>query len=308
MLSPVFLSYYKGYCMSKKFAFLSSFWIKIIAFLTMTIDHIGWAMAEYIGDNFFLVTPCRFIGRFALPLFCFMIVEGVIHTRHFGKYALRLGIMATVISIAMVVIQYAPIFNGFTMWGEGNIFIDLLLGALAVYLLRRKEIWMKLLSILIVGVSIASFAVNCYEVGANGLVYWFPFFLRLQYDWYSIVLMIGFYFAYVLKDWALEYHESKTGLEKAALDGTFLSRNLTNVFAVGMLILASSLFYFLGILMNPDYVFWNNGLQAASMFAGAFILLYNGKRGYNAKWFEYGSYLYYPFHLILIFGIAMLIA
>ena len=294
--------------MSKKFAFLSSFWIKIIAFLTMTIDHIGWALAEFVGENYFLVNPCRFIGRFALPLFCFMIVEGVIHTRHFGKYALRLGIMATAISIAMVVVEYAPIFKGFSMWGEGNIFIDLLLGALAVYLLKRKEIWMKLLSVLIVAFSVVSFAVNCYEAGAHALVYWFPFFLRPQYDWLSIMMMIGFAFAYVLKDWALEYHESKTGIEKASLEGTFLSRNLANVFAAGMLIVISTVFYVAGVVMAQDFVYWNNGLQAAAMFSGAFILLYNGRRGYNAKWFEYGSYLYYPLHLILIFGIAMLLA
>lgn len=294
--------------MSKKFTFLSSFWIKIIAFLTMTIDHIGWALSEFVGSNYFLVNPCRFIGRFALPLFCFMIVEGVIHTKHFGKYALRLGIMATVISIAMAVVEYAPAFKGFSMWGEGNIFIDLLLGATTIYLLRRKEIWMKLLSLLIIAVSVLSFIVNCYEVGANALIYWFPFFLRLQYDWLSIAMMIGFLFAYTLKDWALEYHESKTGLPKETLEGTFLSRNLTNIFAFGMLIIISSLYYLLGLVMHPDYVFWNNGLQAAAMFSGAFILLYNGKRGYNAKWFEYGSYLYYPLHLILIFGLAMLIA
>ncbi|MCR5505723.1 MAG: conjugal transfer protein TraX [Bacilli bacterium] len=294
--------------MSKKYTFLSNFWIKIIAFITMTIDHIGWALSEFVGSNYFLVNPCRLIGRLALPLFCFMIVEGVIHTRHFGKYALRLGIMATIISIAMIIVQYAPAFKGYSLWGQGNIFIDLLLGALTIYLLRRKEIWAKLLSLLIVIISIISFIVTSYEVGANALIHWFPFFLRLQYDWLSIMMMVGFYFAYTLKDWALEYHESKTGLEKAALEGTFLSRNLVNAFSCGMLIVVCTFYYVIGMIINPAYLFWNNGVQAAAMFSGAFILLYNGKRGYNAKWFEYGSYLYYPLHLILIFGIAALIS
>ena len=69
---------------------LSSFWLKVIALITMTIDHIGLT---------FGIDPFRYIGRLALPLFCFMIAEGVIHTRNFKKYALRLGIMAAAISL-----------------------------------------------------------------------------------------------------------------------------------------------------------------------------------------------------------------
>ena len=126
--------------MDKKWTFLSGFWLKIIAFIFMTIDHVGWALAEFVGDNFFLVEPFRYIGRLALPLFCFLIVEGVMHTKHFGKYALRLGIMATLISIGLVVVEYIPLFQGYSLWTLGNIFIDLLLGALTVYLLKRKEI------------------------------------------------------------------------------------------------------------------------------------------------------------------------
>ncbi len=54
---------------------LSSFWLKIIAILTMTVDHVG---------VMFDITPCRYIGRLALPLFCFMAAEGV-KIRHYGK-------------------------------------------------------------------------------------------------------------------------------------------------------------------------------------------------------------------------------
>lgn len=75
---------------------LSNFWLKIIALLTMTIDHLGYLLPSYNPE---LANVFRYIGRLALPLFCFMIVEGAIHTKNFKKYALRLGIMASIISL-----------------------------------------------------------------------------------------------------------------------------------------------------------------------------------------------------------------
>lgn len=292
--------------MNKKLTILSGFWLKIIALLTMTIDHVGWTLAEFIGYNFFLVQPFRFIGRLALPLFCFMIVEGVIHTKHFGKYALRMGIMATAISIAIALVEYLPWFDGFSIRSEGNIFLDLLLGALCVYLLRRKEIYLKILAIIPIGIGAASFIATSIELSGDAIIHWYPFFLRLQYGWYAVVLIVAFYFAYILKEWALDYHEKQTGMKKEYLEGSFLDRNLTNVFAVGMLIVVTTFFYLTSLWMDKSYVYWEADLQNAAMISGAFILLYNGKRGYNAKWFEYGNYFYYPVHMLVIFGIFML--
>ena len=152
-----------------------------------------------------------------------------------------------------------------------------------------------------------SFSVTSYE-NAGNIVYWLPFFLRMQYGWYSLLMMAGLYFAYILKGWALEYHEKQSGMKKEYLEGSFLERNLTNVFATGMLIIATTILFIIAQFMDMDYIFWNPGVQNMAMFSGAFILLYNGKRGYNAKWFEYGSYFYYPIHLIIIFTIALLCA
>ena len=130
---------------------LSSFWLKIIALLTMTIDHVGLA---------FDIEPFRYIGRLALPLFCFMIAEGAIHTRSFKKYALRLGVMASVISLAILLSEVVPVFknNGLSMRNDGVIFIDLLLGAVAVYLLRQNKWYLKLLAILPLAFGVTSYS------------------------------------------------------------------------------------------------------------------------------------------------------
>ena len=77
--------------------------------------------------------------------------------------------------------------------------------------------------------------------------------------------------------------------------------------SVLMLAAATLLLYGCGELMPVKYVFWVQNLQLFAIVSGAFILLYNGYRGYNKKWFQYGSYLYYPLHMAILYLIFSLI-
>ena len=282
--------------MNRKYTILSGFWLKIIALLTMTIDHVGWALAEFVSPNYFLVEPFRFIGRIALPLFCFMIVEGVIHTKNFGKYALRLGIMATAISIAIAFVEWSPFFDGFSIRGEGNIFLDLLLGALSVYLLRRKEIGFKLLAILPLGIGVASTIATCYEWSGNAIVHWYPFFLRTQYDFLSFAFIVIFYLAYIIKDLYFKIRTENEGVPSDLYVGTDIERVAINVISFVLFITIVLLFHFFSDVLMAKYY----STQVFAIFAGAFVLLYNGQRGYNSKYFQYGGYIYYPIHILVI--------
>lgn len=285
--------------------FFSSFVIKIIALATMTIDHIGWLLSDQIGSNFWLTITCRFIGRIALPLFCFMIAEGVIHSKKIGNYFLRLGIMATVISIALAFAVY--VLHMDSMWYEGNIFIDLLLGAIAVYALRRKEWYFKILAVVPLIIGVLAFIVMGMEVSNNMLIHWFPFFLRPQYQFLSIGLIILYYVAHIFKDLFIKQYSQNSGIPVESLRDTTTEQFAYNLFAFGMTTFAIIGFYLLTFVLPESFVYWQPEMQNAALIAGALLLLYNGKRGYNAKWFQYGSYLYYPLHLIIIFGIGTLI-
>ena len=271
----------------------------------MTIDHIGVVLEMNVGENFWLATTFRYIGRLALPLFCFMIVEGVIHTKKFGNYMLRLGIMATAISIAIVVIEYG--FEGMSMRNDGNIFIDLLLGALCVYLLRRKEWYFKALSIIPFAISVLSFIVTCVEFHDKSFIHWYPFFLRCQYHLYSVGMMVLFYVAHIFKNLFLQKYSDNSGIPVESLKDTYVERYALNIFSFGASTTATLGYFVLSLLMDSSYVFWMAGLQTFALVSGAFILLYSGKRGYNAKWFQYGSYLYYPIHILVIYGIGALL-
>ena len=289
---------------------LSSFWLKVIALLTMTFDHVGYMMMNY-GIAPEVSSIFRIIGRFALPLFCFMIAEGAIHTKNFNKYALRLGIMASVISIIIIGSNEIPFFkeNGLSMRDEGVIFIDLLLGAVAVYLLRQNKWYFKILAILPLLYGVASFIAcefdycRCY-----GEIWWLPYFMRTQYGWYGILLIIGFYCAHILAKQFCKLASFFSQIPEDAYEDTYFSRNAFNIISALMLALITIVYCLICAYTPPKYSFFSGyKVQSYAILCGVFILLYSGLRGYNKKWFQYGSYLYYLLHMLIIAIIFYLI-
>lgn len=69
--------------------FLSNFDLKIIAIITMTIDHIGSILYPDL-------TILRIIGRISFPIFAFLLVEGFNYTSNKLKYFLRLLLFAII--------------------------------------------------------------------------------------------------------------------------------------------------------------------------------------------------------------------
>ena len=56
---------------------ISTFTLKIIAMITMIIDHVGFL---FFQDNHQTYIILRSIGRISFPIFCFVLVEGFFHT------------------------------------------------------------------------------------------------------------------------------------------------------------------------------------------------------------------------------------
>lgn len=77
---------------------LTSNQLKMIAMLTMTIDHIG---AVLLPQYRFL----RIIGRLAMPIYAFMIAEGCHYTHDKRAYFLRLLGLALVCQIAYAIVD-----------------------------------------------------------------------------------------------------------------------------------------------------------------------------------------------------------
>lgn len=71
--------------------------LKIIAIITMLIDHIG----AFLYPNIIIL---RVIGRISFPIFSFCIAEGLYYTKSISKYCLRLTMFAIISQIPYVVL------------------------------------------------------------------------------------------------------------------------------------------------------------------------------------------------------------
>jgi len=155
---------------------MNVFVLKMIAIITMLIDHIGATF--FLNSEIYY--PMRLIGRIAFPIFAFLIVEGYFHTRNVRNYIIRLLIFAFISEIPFDLCFQHTIFA----FGSQNIFFNLALGLLTIHCLtlvsKRFDPNHLKGSLLTAGIVIASMVIA--TVG------------RFDYQAYGIVYMLVFYY------------------------------------------------------------------------------------------------------------------
>ncbi|MCI7797336.1 MAG: conjugal transfer protein TraX [Mollicutes bacterium] len=109
---------------------LSSETIKIIAIITMIIDHIGWAFISNNSTSFFI----HFIGRFTAPVMCFFIVEGYKYTKDLKLYLLRLLSFAFISQVPFALFQ-----NSSVIFYPLNMMFSLMLSLAALYIYDKVK-------------------------------------------------------------------------------------------------------------------------------------------------------------------------
>lgn len=217
--------------------------LKLIAIITMLIDHVGAAVVarmllQYRADIpvmigiresmdyetlYTIYRVMRNIGRVAFPIFCFLLVEGFLHTRDCRKYALRLGLFALISEIPFDLAFSSRVLE----FDYQNVFFTLFLGLLTMMACHEAEkrladrMWLRVLCctvILFAGMGVAyllhtdydALGVLCimvlyvfrnsrlYQVvaGALSFVWW---------EFWAIVAFVPVYFYNGQRGWKLKY-------------------------------------------------------------------------------------------------------
>lgn len=104
---------------------LSGTTLKYIAMFTMLIDHTAAVLVPYYHTAYM---PMRIIGRLAFPIYCFLLVEGFLHTRNPYAYAGRLAIFALISEIPFDWALFGRLWNP----EYQNVFFTLCLGMVAM--------------------------------------------------------------------------------------------------------------------------------------------------------------------------------
>lgn len=112
---------------TRDFKILSATSLKIIALISMLIDHIG--VVFFPGEFIF-----RKIGRLAFPIFAYLIGEGMVHTKSVKEYQKRLLFFAVISEIPFD-LAFSKTLVDLSTW---NIMFTLLMGTVCIDLLQKN--------------------------------------------------------------------------------------------------------------------------------------------------------------------------
>lgn len=251
---------------------MSALILKLIACITMLIDHIGYCTPGALW--------MRIIGRLAFPIYVFLLTEGFRHTSSRLRYGLRLLLFAVLAQVPFgLMVAKKPFFP------EGSVMVTLLLAYLCLWILEagRKNRILRVLSWLaVLGI--------CYVLHRD----WVP----CDYGAIGILLALAFYWLY---PWTLKGNRSLRGV--VLLLGAFCAVFYERILTYGAILVK--------ILNGQPYLVEQESrwtlVQAFSLLSIPLILCYNGRKGFSPasktgrKIMQYAFYAFYPVHMLILF-------
>lgn len=262
--------------MNKHLSFTSA-QLKLFAYAFMLIDHIGYTMAmqNSLKDFYFphmetVYIFMRSIGRIAFPIFCFLLLEGLEHTRSKAKYMFRMFIFALISEPCFDLMTsgafYTPTYQ--------NVLFTLLISGLYFCIYEgisqklSSKIIRTVLNILLLIVAI-----------------FITYFLHTDYSVSGVILILGISIIRKRqpKDFSLSF--------LLMFCTVFFAFTVSNIISAPDAILAPSMWL-------DTYILPSLGIQLFEIFSLFFILPYSGSAGRPLPKAVY--YLFYPVHLLLL--------
>ena len=174
---------------ARAFRCLSGSTLKLIAAVCMLIDHAAFSIIYYdillpnapimegtsIYKWYVLYRVMRTIGRLAFPVYCFLLIEGFVHTSNRRKYALRLFVFALISEFPF---DFALSQTAVT-WEYQNVYFTLFIGFLTVWgmeIVQEKRYYFYLQIGIVLTGCVAAYA------------------LHTDYDYKGIILIVLLYY------------------------------------------------------------------------------------------------------------------
>lgn len=259
---------------------LDSFQIKMIALFFMVLDHIHYTFSGVFDIPMWF----NILGRIAAPLFIFISVVAITHTRSPKKYLLRLWLGFLFMNIGNDIInRFFPLPSGGII--INNIFSTFFIICFIIYcleeiLLCKKENKSYIKYLLLITLPFLSGFIMIFLMGniQNSVImltifkifmYFVPTFITCEGGFVLILLGILYYiFRNNKKHLCISYF----------------------IFCIFVLLLGYN-------KESPieSMFLWN--IQYFMVLALPFLALYNGEKGKNIKYFFYG---FYPAHIYIL--------
>lgn len=248
---------------------MTAFVLRIIACVTMLIDHIGYVFEDELAAvDPLLPVIFRLIGRIAFPLFAFGIAEGVTHTSSPKKYLLRMLLFAVISQLPFML-----------MIGTQNATYSISLFSREIGLYGGLSVMVTLFLGLCICVSIHE-GQHLGAALALAAGYILDTRIGMDYGLLGILFVAALYFA--------RQNKLLRSLVMVLFAVCFYLTPLTQLFkdivgGVRPLTFGVRFYYFLGMCVPA-----------------VLLLFYNGKKGPR---FKLLNYAFYPVHMLIIWFI-----
>lgn len=309
---------------------INGFTLKIIAIVTMFIDHATAIFLEgllvkrgmnnittveesikFFSENAVLYNLDLFlrgIGRIAFPIFIFMLVQGFVHTHSKAKYALRLLIFALVAELPFNLAFGKNIIS----LSYQNVIWTLLMGFLFMWFddfIHKKEIapWLGY-----IGIGVSSIGIGAYfGMSLSNFIYSFAPVIPmddLRLPAIGVCTLVVLALEIVLNRKKTFNELSQCALSLIVLAALMFSANYSNTDYGGFGVLAIAVAYFFREDKMKSFGFSLIPLVLASFFEVFAVIdlivikRYNGEKGRSMKYF---FYIFYPAHLLILALIAL---
>ena len=245
-----------------KICFLNGNTLKIIAAITMLIDHMGL----FLFDDLLIM---RIIGRITFPIFAYFIAEGCKYTRNRLRYIFMVGGLAFICQLV-----YAIFSGDYNMC----ILVTFFLAILTVYALDNFKV-----AIFSKSSALEKLVSGVIFILCVATVYLLNELLVIEYGFFGCMLPV---FVSIC-------HTPRVEAPPTAF------RYLDTVPVQILMVIIGLVF-----VTITGRLGWE--IQIYCFLSIPLLLLYSGKRGKLKM--KYFFYIFYPLHLVVLEGIAMLIA